>query len=138
MADLSITTGNVAVEDANASCRSVQYGETVTKGVPVYRSTADGKYYQAQNDVDDATAAVRGIVLIEASTDGYGVIVTGGPLDIGATLAVGTAYVLSAAVSKICPAADLATGNRITHLGYGVAADKMDLSIKLHPGVTHP
>lgn len=122
-ADLSITAANFKIKGMTPQYRTVQYGETVTAGQPVYLKSADSKYWKADNDVDQATATVAGIVYTGGAADGYGVIIVSGPVDLGATLTAGQTYVLSSTAGGICPHTDLGTSDWIVTLGVATASD---------------
>lgn len=110
MADLSITAGSVIASAQATIDRRYSYGATVTQGQPVYLDT--GNLWQlADANASATTAAVRGIVLVGGAINQPGIVVTTDPnFTPGATLAVGTMYVLSANAGKICPVADSVTG----------------------------
>lgn len=115
MANLTITAANVGVVNDSIDVRAVQVGESVTHGMPLYFSS--NKYYKC-----DATTATKAncsvISLGAASTDGYVLaLFTGGDYVVGATLTLGTTYVVSATSGLIAPIADLTTGNYPTILG---------------------
>jgi hypothetical protein len=134
MADISQTAANVALGGANVPTRIVQYGESVTQGMPVYRSDADSKYYQCDANDTAAKAVAAGIAISPGATNSYGVIAlpASGPgkslVNLGATLAVGTAYAVSAK-GAIAPIADLGTGEYITILGVATTTALLDLQI---------
>lgn len=135
MADISQTAANVAIGGANTPTRLVQFGEAVTQGQPVYQSTADSKYYQCDANDGVAKAVAAGIAITPAALDGYGVIAvpasTPGKslVNLGATLAVGTVYAVSATKGGIAPIADLSSGQFITVLGVATTTALIDLQI---------
>ncbi len=138
MADLSITAANVGVHDSGALTQIVQAGESVTQGNPVYLNSA--KYYQCDADAGASNAVCAGIAITPADADGYFVMATPSAntiLDLGATLVVGTIYVLSGTKGAIAPSADLASGDYVTTLGIATAADKLVLDIQVS-GVAVP
>jgi hypothetical protein len=114
---------------ATATVRQITYGETVTQGMPVYLKAADGLYWKADSDASSAAAAAVGIALTPGTAGETGLIVTAGEMDVGATLAVGTTYVVSNTAGKICPIADLSTGEYNTILGTATAADKLYVNV---------
>ena len=129
MADLTITAANVGISGSGSNTRVVQVGEAVTQGQPGYLLTTDGKYYQTDADDTAAKAVAAGIFLTAASTDGYAVLaMPGSTINLGATLAVGTVYVLSGTKGGICPAADLATGDYTTILGVATTTSSLVLN----------
>lgn len=122
MANLSQTPANVAVGDL-AIVRVVQAGEAVTQGQPVRNDTSIQKWYKC-DATSLANANASAIALTPAAADGYFAIIEGeGQLvNLGATLAVGETYVVSATSGLICPIGDLVSGNFATILGSAVSA----------------
>lgn len=129
MADLSITAANVAV--VSGTVRHERAGATVEAGEVVYRAAATKKMGLA--DCDSATAEVRepyGIAVNGASDNQPIAILTDGDVIIGATLTPGVAYYLSATAGKICPVADLGSGDYPSLIG--IAKSATVLSVKLN------
>lgn len=122
MADLTITASNVVLVDGNTS--EGYAGETITAGQPVYLKSSDELLYKGDNDAGTApaTAAIKGIALNGASVGQPVTYQTSGTITIGATVTVGTIYVLSATAGGICPAADLASGDYVTIIGVASTA----------------
>lgn len=130
MADITITAANVKVESgAVIAPAPVQVGEAVTQGKVGYLDSATGKYMLAQSDGTAAQAAAAGIFVTPAATNGSAVLAKSGPMDLGATLVVGTTYVVSQTAGGIAPIADVASGDFVTILGVAVAADQLTLNI---------
>lgn len=130
MADLSITAANV-VAGSNVKTKQGTAGESITAGKTVYRDPTDNKYKLA--DCDSATAAVRkttGIALHAASNNQPLLVLTEGPITIGATLTPGVAYYLSPTAGGICPVADLSAGDYPTIIGLAISTTVLD--VKLH------
>jgi len=133
MADLSITAANVKLSGTAgaATTKTVTFGETVTNGQAVYKKSSDGKYWLADNDVAlGAAADVAGIALVGNSADGVGVIVTAGPMVIGATVTDGMNYVLSSTTGAIAPVADLGSSDYIVSLGHAISTTVLHVDIK--------
>ena len=128
--DLSITVGNVKVYETATKILVVRYGETVTAGMPVYKKTSDSEYYKADANNTSAEALCAGIALVGGVDNGYGVIVTSGEMDLGATLTVGAQYLVSDTAGGIYPQADVSTGDFISSLGVTVATGKFIVNIK--------
>ncbi len=129
MADLSITAANVVSTGSNSQKLKGVAGATITAGMPLYRIAATGKLGIAAN-TSAVLAEVVGIALNGAS-DGQPVnYQTAGTLNLGATVAVGKLYVLSAA-GLISPVDDVATSDFVTYLGGGITASSFEISI--HP-----
>lgn len=139
MANLSQTPANVKIMAASAArVRVVQGGEAITQGMPVYQAGGDNKWYQADANASAAAAAATAIALTPCGIDGYFVIAeTGTTVDLGATLTVGTTYVVSATKGAIAPIADLTTGDYTTILGTATAAGSLPLNIS-SSGVAKP
>lgn len=132
MADLVITANSVRVQ-ALTPATSVQFGEAVTPGQVVYRSSSDNKYYKADCDAS-STADIDGIVISHASADDYGYVFnsTNSKLDLSVTLTTGTAYVVSDTAGNIMPDTDLTSGQLLSIIGYGDA----DGLLSYQPNVT--
>lgn len=127
MADLSITAANVAVTGGSESVAGTA-GAAITAGQVLYRDASDGTYKLA--DADSATVAARspaGIALNSAAAGQPVRVHIRGPVTIGATIAGGTAYFLSATAGGICPAADLAAGDYPTIVGIARSASVLDV-----------
>lgn len=136
MADLAQTAASVHAH-SGASIRLVQAGESITPGQPVYKLAADGKYYKAVA-TSEAPAVAEGIALGYAPADtNWFPLLYDGDIDLGATLAIGQTYVVSAnAAGAIALESDLGTGEYVTILGVATAADKLALKIQA-TGITH-
>lgn len=131
MAELTQTAANVGLTDsAGAVIQKVTYGEAITQGNVVYKKTADSEYYKADADAAD-TASADGIALTAGGDSEEGVIITSGPVDVGATLTVGTSYYLGTTAGAIGLESDLSTGDFPTYLGNAIAADTLDLQINV-------
>jgi len=123
MADLSVTAGSV-LASSSAKTRKGIAGATITAGQTLYEDTsaldASGKPKLKLADSDDASAVVRnccGIALNGASAGQPVVFVEEDPsFTPGASLVVGTTYVLSDTAGGIMPAADLEIGDYPTVL----------------------
>ena len=131
MADLTITPANVGIVERTAVTRNVQIGESVTAGQALYLKVADGKYWLADCLVA-AEANVACIAATGGAADDYVVAVfPTSKIDIGATVDVGTIYVLSES-GGIMPAADLAPADYVTVIGVGITTAQ----INFKPDVT--
>ncbi len=117
MADLVVTATSV-LKGANATLGSGIAGEALTAGKAVYLKASDSRYYLAQCDGTAEESTVAGIALHAAGVAQPIQFQTGGTMNIGATTAKTTAYVLSAAAGGIAPQADLVGTNRIVYVGY--------------------
>ena len=127
MADLSQTAANVKLMSATQVTVGTA-GEALTQGQPVYLSAS--KWYRCDANDTAAKAVCAGIVLTPAATDGVVVIAPNtASVDLGATLAIGTTYAVSATVGGVCPIADITSGQYPTILGTATTASKLPLSI---------
>lgn len=130
MSDLSITAANV-LAGSGATTRLGTAGATITAGKAVYLDSSDNEYKLA--DCDSATAAVRspvGIALNGASDGQPLVVLTEGPITIGATMTAGIAYYLSPNAGGICPVADVLTGDYPVILGIATSTTVLDVNIQ--------
>jgi hypothetical protein len=73
---------------------------------------------------------VVGIALNAASTGQPVTYQTSGPITIGATVVVGTAYYASTTAGGVCLESDLVTGDFATFLGFATTAAVITLDIK--------
>ncbi len=139
MAAITTTAANVAVGASSTKTRTVQAGEAITQGQPVYLNT-DGKYYRADNNLSAAAAKAVGIAITPAATNGYFVMSvpsdTNGTslVNLGATLVVGETYCVGATAGQIVPIGDLASGNYVCILGVAYSTSLLDHQI-IYSGV---
>lgn len=132
MADLAITAANVTTSSTSITTGTA--GAAVTAGQAVYQNS-DGKYYLAQCDGTSAEATVFGIALCNAAAGQPLTVQTGGDITIGATVAKGTTYVVSANAGGIAPQADLVSTNYLSYIGYGKTTSVLTIN-KTNTGVT--
>jgi hypothetical protein len=127
MADLTVTATSV-LPSASANAEYGTLGEAATAGQPVYKKAADSKFYKAQCDAatDDD---VYGILLSGGAAGQPCAVQRTGDITIGATVGIGTIYVLSAAAGGICPSADLVSTNYVTIIGVGVSATDIRMAL---------
>lgn len=140
MADLTQTPANVSIGNG-VYTNIVTAGEAITQGMPVYQNALNSKYFQCDADAED-DAAAKGIALTPSSADGDVFVLaytqgSSGSVDLGATLTVGEAYVVSTNKGAIAPIGDLTTGDYVTVLGIASAADNLLLNINVS-GVVKP
>jgi len=130
MADLAITAANV-VSSTGAQTSDGTAGGTLTQGDTVYQDAADSnKWKRADANASLATSTGIGIAL-NAAENGQPVrIQTLGDINVGATLAVGTVYVISATAGKIAPTTDLVSGWFTFVIGIGKTASIMTMVMK--------
>jgi hypothetical protein len=123
MANLSQTAANVRIRSAGPIGTGV-CGETLTAGQPAYESA--GKWYRAGAAGSAALANAQRIVIVGGTADTPCILaVPGCAVDLGATLAIGETYVVSATVGAIAPVADLVSTNRVTVLGIASTANSL-------------
>jgi len=138
MADLSITAANVAAAAGEVSKQEWVAGATITAGQALYIDSAASNVAKlAQSDGTSAEAEVKGIAMHGASSGQPVIIATSGDIDLGATLTVGTVYVLSQTAGGICPVGDLATSDYVSIIGVATAADELKI-ILTNSGVEVP
>jgi len=131
MADLSQTAANVKQGSATSPTRRVIYGETIVQGQPLYLAT-DGKWYRCDANDGAAKAVVGGIALTPGVADDGGTIAipsqTPGAslVNLGATLAVGTVYGVSAAVGAIAPISDITSTQFVSVIGIATTTALLD------------
>lgn len=118
MADLTITAANVAFTSGTTASGTA--GATVTAGQAVYIDTANSNVLKlAQSDGTTLEATVAGIALHGSLTgQPLSYARTGSTINIGATTAKTTTYVLSATAGGVAPQADLVSTNRIVRIGH--------------------
>jgi hypothetical protein len=127
MTDLVITATSV-LPGANCHHRTCVAGVAVTAGQVLYKEAASGKLKLLDND--SAAAEVRtfyGIALHGAAANQPVVVHKKGQITIGATVAAGVPYFTSVNGGGIAPVADLAAGQYITFLGWGISATVIDV-----------
>ena len=128
MANLTITAANVA-PGAGAKTKSGTAGAAITQGQPVYLDATAITILPADADVL-ASAAVVGVALNAASTGQPVTYQTSGPITIGATVVVGTAYYASTTAGSVCLESDLASGDFATFIGFATSTTVINVDIK--------
>lgn len=136
MANITQTAANVAAGSAATRVQLVQGGEAITQGMPVYLAS-DGKYYQTDANDTAVKAQAKGIAVSPAALDGYFLMAVDGLINLGATLAVGQVYCVSATKGSIAPYGDLTTNDYVTILGIATTTALMDINIVIS-GVQKP
>jgi hypothetical protein len=130
MANLAITAGSV-VAGTDAETQSGSFGEAVTAGQAVYKSSTNKKWMLADsNSVTPEARHAIGIALNGGSTDQPAKVLTSGDVTIGATLTPGTAYYLSDTPGALCPVADVGTGEYVCLIGLAKSATVLDVEIE--------
>jgi hypothetical protein len=124
MADLTVTAASVLFTTGTKSTGVA--GAAITAGQPLYIDTANNNVLKlAQCDSTALEATVEGIALHAAGT-GQPIVyaANGSTINVGATTAKTTTYLVSATAGGIAPQADISTGGfRISRIGYATATD---------------
>jgi len=131
MADLSQTRANVKLgQSANARSRTA--GEAIDQGMPYYISSADNLAYQTDANDGVAKAEAVGIAMTPAGTGGafWGVEDKDVLVNLGATLAIGTVYAVSATKGAICPIVDITSSQFVTTLGTAITTALLKQNIQ--------
>lgn len=129
MADISVTAGSV-VPGSGATFLRATAGGSITAGQPVYLDSSDSnKAKAADANASSATAAAVGIAIHSCSSGQTVTYQTGGSITIGATVAAGVTYFVSATAGGIAPAADLASGWYVTRLGYATSTTVLQMDL---------
>lgn len=131
MADITQTAASVALGAQTTPEKKIQVGEAVTQGMPLYKHT-DGKWYQCDANDGVAKAACGAIALSPGAIDGW--IMAALPsttpgaslVNLGATLAVGTVYGVSATKGAIAPIADITSTQFVSVIGIATTAALLD------------
>lgn len=135
---MAIITGITAVRPTtNTQVRRVTYGETIDAGEAVYYDTTDEEYKLADANNTEETAQAVGIAITPGVDGGEGYIATGGSIIlVGATVAVGQAYVVSQTSGGIDTEGTLTTNDYVTFLGIGESTTQIALNIQA-TGIQH-
>jgi len=134
MADLSITAANVDRTSGNVRCDK-DAGETITAGQAVYLDATTEKWLLADADNEIESTEDIGIALSDGRLNQPLPVQTNGILNLGATLAKGVIYVISAgpgtgsAVGGIAPYDDLVSGDYVYVLGQATSTSSFTLRI---------
>jgi len=128
MADLSQTAANVV--KSSGSIQNGTAGATITAGMPIYLDADDNNEAKPCEAGDTAAKANAVAIALNGASDGQPVsYLASGTINLGATLTVGTVYCVSQTSGKICPNADLVTGDMVTVLGIATTAALLSLDI---------
>jgi hypothetical protein len=76
------------------------------------------------------------VALTKGSADDPGIVVTGGSMNLGATLTAGAPYFVSSNAGGICPAADLSTTEYTSYLGSATSTSVINLGPHYSGGLT--
>ena len=116
MANLSITAASVQVASTVRLSRGVA-GASIAAGDALYIDTSDSNKLKLAIATSAAASVFAGIATHAALSGQPVQYIPAGAITIGATLTIGTVYVVSATAGKICPVADLVAGNYLTIIG---------------------
>ena len=124
MADLVVTAASVVAGTPSVTDDGTA-GEALTAGQCVYLKTSDGRWYKADANVTTVEAGADGLKIALNNAPGAGQpvkLLRNGNVNLGATLAIGQVYVVSATAGGIAPFADLVITNLVSILGVATTA----------------
>ena len=129
MANLTVTAANV-IASSQAVTQTGVAGAAITAGQALYLDSVTNTLKLADADASQATSQCVGVALNGAQVGQPVVYVTQDPeFTPGATLVIGTIYLVSATAGAIMPAADLASGGFAAQIGTAWSTSKMALEI---------
>ncbi len=142
MADLTVTPANVVLVSGSAD-NGRAAGEAFTAGMAVYLKTTTSTWFKAQCDGTAEEAGYNTLLGIALNTgvlhQPASVALPGSVVNMGATVAIGVIYDISAAAGGVAVDADIVTtGQRKTILGIGATAANLDMSITKYTGYVMP
>jgi hypothetical protein len=131
MADITQTPADVRRGSTAVVDEAVQLAVAGNPGDVVYKVTSgvDAGKAKLAKDLSTEEANAYGILLEYVDANGYGSVVTGGPVDPGGTVAAGQVYAVSANAGKIALESDVASTKFMTILGVGNASGEIDINI---------
>lgn len=125
MAAVSVTAANVTTSDKTVELAQLGAATTVTAGQHVYKDT-DGTFKLMQADGTDIESGVGsdklGCTLGAGSPNQLVAILTGGTLNCGGTLIVGSPYFIHTTAGAFGLFAELSSTNYVTQIGFGTTA----------------
>lgn len=133
MVDLVITAASVlpGTEAEGAQFEQGLAAVAITAGQLVYKDSSNLYRLADNNDTSDTLSVVVGVALHGCAAGQPLRVQVAGPYTVGATVASGSVYVLSATPGGIAPVADLATGNRATIVGVGANGSTTRMTLRL-------
>ncbi len=137
MADLTITAANVVAASTATIDRRYNAGASITAGQSVYLDLATNTWKLADANGAVELTVLGGVALHAASAGQPLAVITDGDYNPGATVAVGTIYVLSATAGGIAPSADAVTGWYTSILGVATTTSNIRVSRNVS-GVAKP
>jgi hypothetical protein len=126
MSNLSITSASV-LAGADSPKQSGVAGVAIAAGDALYIDASDSGKLKLAVATSAAASVFAGIALHGAAAGQPITYLTSSTITIGATLHVGTIYVVSATAGKICPVADLVAGNYVTIIGMPTTTGILDV-----------
>jgi hypothetical protein len=126
MANLSITAASVA-RGTGSQVSSGTADVAITQGQSVYLDTTTQTIKLADADALASASINVGVSLNAAATGQPVTYQTVGPITIGATVTVGTAYYVSATAGSICLESDLSSGDFPLLLGFATSTTVINL-----------
>ena len=128
MADLTITAANVA-EGSDAKVSRGTSGAAVTAGQAVALNASN--QVVPCDPQDSVTHKLAGVAVNSAPGSGQRVnyVTQSSALNVGATLTIGTVYVVGAVAGSIAPAADLGSGDYAAVVGIAETTSTMRVNI---------
>jgi len=136
MADITITAANVRPY-SGATTKTVTAGATVTAGDAVYKDTSDSNEYKRCDSTVAASTVIGGIAITNAGDGEPLIIQTAGDCNVGGTVVVGMVFVVSTNAGKLAPLADVASGEYVSIIGYGITSSKLRMDFQTS-GVAKP
>lgn len=129
MADVTVTAASVALTSGQTDTGTA--GATITAGQILYKDTANSNVLKHASCAATASSVVCGMALNGgASGQPIQFAKAGAVIVPGATLGVGTIYILSDGTGTYCPVADLATSDKVVIVGYATTASSLTLLLK--------
>lgn len=135
-ADITVTAASVA-KGTGATTSDGIAGATITAGQAVYLDSTTNTIKLADANASSAASTAVGIALHGAASGQPIKYQTGGQITIGATVAVGTIYVVSGTAGGIAPSTDLASGWYTNILGVATTTGIITMGIQ-NSGVAVP
>ena len=124
LATITPGSGTSARQNVNTA------GTTITAGQPVYQDPTDYRFYPADANGAFPLYDVVGIAVNNCAIgQPVSVVFEDDAFTPGCTMAVGDIICLSAAVGKICPSSDNASGMFVADLGVAITTTTMKLRI---------
>ncbi|QDV78093.1 hypothetical protein [Botrimarina mediterranea] len=146
MADLSITPASVAIAGGFGVTKTeiAQAEETITQGDVVVQLSGETTWRladanAASNGIEYAGSNRIGYAITPAAADGYFVVATEGPVIAGATLTVGTFYIVSTTPGGLAPISDFSgyTDSYCTAIGQATSTTVLDLIAGAYTGANN-